>query len=404
MQNRPSTYKTITAPIFWNEKKKKYVCREYVYDSKIVLGEGAFASGFSGSRKVGGVYKILEKEKSTDCIPFAGSTLKKLRSYGLDEGYVLKISPITQANDKETVQSEAKLTAQAKQKIKGQFVNRKVIGPIFVREYSTNFGCLIIPFAKGKTFKKILEEDQPKARLLTLEERIKLALNLMDALSSQVHECGLIHRDLKEENIIIDLETLEVTIIDFGLSMAKDFKTIQSVGTPLFFSPEHILKLQQDEKSDSYTLGKIIGLLFGFAATSFRADTMSEVIDYLKNDTQFDIQFSEPNKPKVDLGDYSKDFEKLLKNMTKSDRSQRFSLQEAKLELLVILKNMINNKSVKEESFSAFLDEKMKELTQRKQAREQSEQLINNPSSLFSIKKPTSNLYAYYDSCTFTCD
>jgi DNA-binding NarL/FixJ family response regulator len=77
-----------------------------------------------------------------------------------------------------------------------------------------------------------------------------------------VHEAGLIHRDLKPQNVMLR-ENDDIVLIDFGLS--KDLNSTQTStrtgmlrGSPYFMSPEQAQGLPVDGRSDLYSLGVII--------------------------------------------------------------------------------------------------------------------------------------------------
>lgn len=78
-----------------------------------------------------------------------------------------------------------------------------------------------------------LEANSFKAGQLYLKVLWQIACGLMD-----IHETGIIHRDIKPNNIRVDKEGI-VKIIDFGLARSReDAKTRSIIGTPVFMAPE----------------------------------------------------------------------------------------------------------------------------------------------------------------------
>jgi serine/threonine protein kinase len=92
---------------------------------------------------------------------------------------------------------------------------------------------------------------------------VKMIDELCDALS-YMHRKQIIHRDLKPENIMVTHNGQNVKIIDFGLSDADSYNAFKTpAGTKIYASPELLAGEHIDSRSDIYSLGVIIGEIYG---------------------------------------------------------------------------------------------------------------------------------------------
>ncbi|HZV71711.1 MAG TPA: AAA family ATPase [Saprospiraceae bacterium] len=102
-----------------------------------------------------------------------------------------------------------------------------------------------------------------------LEDRLKISAQIAHILGL-IHQKNIIHRDLTSDNILINAESLEINIVDFGQSIKIDVKTIhlsnpdQLEGTLSYFSPEQTGRMNRilDYRSDLYSVGVILYELF----------------------------------------------------------------------------------------------------------------------------------------------
>jgi serine/threonine protein kinase len=77
----------------------------------------------------------------------------------------------------------------------------------------------------------------------------------------EAHGLGVIHRDLKPQNIMVDEEG-NARIMDFGIARSLKTKGITAagvmIGTPEYMSPEQVEGKEVDQRSDIYSLGVIL--------------------------------------------------------------------------------------------------------------------------------------------------
>lgn len=132
--------------------------------------------------------------------------------------------------------------------------------------------CLVMSYYSGETLKSLLYAHA-KLPILSLQQKMTIFLHSCQVVN-RLHQCGLMHLDLKPANFIVK-PNFEVVLIDFGLSdfgvsdaMAKNdslnCKTY-TAGTPAYMSPEQFRGQPVDKFSDYYSLGVIwYELLMGY--------------------------------------------------------------------------------------------------------------------------------------------
>jgi eukaryotic-like serine/threonine-protein kinase len=102
--------------------------------------------------------------------------------------------------------------------------------------------------------------DKVRERPLPVEEALDIAAQIAAGLQ-EAHSQGVVHRDIKPRNILINRQGL-VKITDFGLAqVAGRSKLTQSgvtLGTPLYMSPEQIEGRLTDRRSDIWSLGVVL--------------------------------------------------------------------------------------------------------------------------------------------------
>jgi len=119
---------------------------------------------------------------------------------------------------------------------------------------------------------------------LPSERAIEIAIQLCVGLSA-IHNAGILHRDFKPANVIIDSKG-KARITDFGIAgLAEEVKKDSlRVGTPAYMSPEQIRGKDVSVKSDIYALGLVLYEIFT-GKQAFSADSISDLIRKHQSET-----------------------------------------------------------------------------------------------------------------------
>lgn len=112
---------------------------------------------------------------------------------------------------------------------------------------------LVMRYMRGGSLRRRMH-----GRPLPLDEVVRIVDRLAPALD-KAHARGVIHRDLKPDNVLFD-EDGEPYLSDFGIArMAEATHTMTIVGTPAYMSPEQVQGDQKlDGRSDTYALGVML--------------------------------------------------------------------------------------------------------------------------------------------------
>jgi tetratricopeptide (TPR) repeat protein len=129
---------------------------------------------------------------------------------------------------------------------------------------------ITMEFVEGQDLASRIEERQK----YTPEEAVKILRQVCAALEA-AHAEGVVHRDLKPQNIMLDASG-RVCVMDFGLARSMEATGMTQagtvMGTPAYMSPEQAKGVPADERSDLYSLAIIFyQMLTG--EVPFKADT-----------------------------------------------------------------------------------------------------------------------------------
>ena len=116
---------------------------------------------------------------------------------------------------------------------------------------------VLMEYIDGRTLTEFLSEKP------SLKERKKIFSQLLETLS-YLHKKGIVHNDLKPDNILVKHTGNSLALIDFGLSDNDAHFRLKHPGcTEEFAAPELKKSHISDVRSDIYSIGKLMGLLFG---------------------------------------------------------------------------------------------------------------------------------------------
>jgi tetratricopeptide (TPR) repeat protein/predicted Ser/Thr protein kinase len=147
---------------------------------------------------------------------------------------------------------------------------------------------------EGQTLRQLLRERRP-----TLQEAIEIAVASGEALSV-AHELGVIHRDIKTDNIMVTGNG-EVKVMDFGLAKMADASILtkegEIMGTVAYMSPQQATGEPIDHRSDIFSLGVVLyELLTG--QRPFTGDQEIAVVFSLLNEEPMGIRELAPEVPR----------------------------------------------------------------------------------------------------------
>lgn len=135
---------------------------------------------------------------------------------------------------------------------------------------------------EGRTLQQKLEEEGP----LPAAEVLVIGIQLAEALD-YAHEKGVIHRDVKADNIVVTGRDGRVKLTDFGIARLRQARSTAEptdesiVGTPNYMAPEQVRGEAVDGRADLYALGVLMYRLFSgrlpFARRSTR-DTLQAIL------------------------------------------------------------------------------------------------------------------------------
>jgi len=185
----------------------------------------------------------------------------------LDRPVAIKLLPPGQASD---AQLRERFLREARNAARLSHPN---IIPIHAVDDAGGFVYYVMAFVDGETLAQRVRSRGP----LASSEGTRVFREAAWALA-HAHTQGLVHRDVKPDNILLERGSGRVLVADFGIAAAIGAASADGVsGTPEFMSPEQALGRDLDARSDIYALGATAYYAFS-GRLPFEGKTATEIL------------------------------------------------------------------------------------------------------------------------------
>ena len=154
---------------------------------------------------------------------------------------------------------------------------------------------LAMEFIPGESLQQRLDRTGP----LEVPEIVRFGRQIAEGLAA-AHATGLIHRDIKPGNVLIEGGDKGVKITDFGLARAADDASLTQsgvlAGTPMYMAPEQANGGTLDHRTDLFSLGSVLYVM-ATGRPPFRASTTYAVLKRVVEENPRPIRDVIPETP-----------------------------------------------------------------------------------------------------------
>jgi eukaryotic-like serine/threonine-protein kinase len=131
-----------------------------------------------------------------------------------------------------------------------------ILSPYAIEEHD-GLPCLVFPLIRGRNLQEKIDADGP----VPLKAALRIAAEVAEGLAA-AHDKGLIHRDMKPSNVLLEGPTERVRLADFGLVWTADEFDLSRdgtlCGTPRYMAPEQARGEACSTATGLFSLGSII--------------------------------------------------------------------------------------------------------------------------------------------------
>ena len=137
-----------------------------------------------------------------------------------------------------------------------QLQHPNIVTVFAVRRLHSGGLALVMQLVPGSTLKQVIQRESPLA-----SDRVERIVRDVAGALSYAHARGVVHRDVKPENIFIEDGTGRALLADFGIARSDEHESMTltgtALGTPFYMSPEQVEGGTLDGRSDLYSLGLV---------------------------------------------------------------------------------------------------------------------------------------------------
>jgi serine/threonine protein kinase len=280
------------------------------------------------------------------------------RDIELDRIVALKVLPAAVASDQQRMRrfiQEAKAASS---------LNHQNIITIYEIGETDSTRFIATEFIDGVTLRQ-----QLKRLRLSLSETLEIGIQIATGLAA-AHEAGIVHRDVKPENVMLRNRDGFVKLLDFGLVKLTETSTTTTdteaptralvntdagtvMGTVLYMSPEQARGKSVDERTDIWSLGVILYEMVT-GVVPFRGESSADVIASIVRTNPDQITQRAPDTPAK--------LEEIILKALEKDREERYQTVKDLLVDLRKLKKRIDFETETERSFTPDRDHLSKSL------------------------------------------
>jgi predicted anti-sigma-YlaC factor YlaD len=167
--------------------------------------------------------------------------------------------------------------------------------PILAVHSGGSLPYLVMPYVACESLQQRLDQDGP----LSIVDILRIGVQVARGLAA-AHAQGLIHRDVKPANILLEKGVNRALLTDFGLARAADDASLTRsgviAGTPQFMSPEQARGESIDPRSDLFSLGSVLYTMCAGRAP-FRAETSYGILRRVTDDAPRPLRDIRPEIP-----------------------------------------------------------------------------------------------------------
>lgn len=203
---------------------------------------------------------------------------------------------------------------------------------------------LTMQYVPGHSLQHRVDENGP----LSVEEILRIGLQAASGLAA-AHSHGLVHRDVKPSNILLE-DTVERAILtDFGLARAMDDASLTQTGiiagTPHYMSPEQASGGDIDARSDLFSLGAVLYFM-STGHPPFRAASALAVLHRICREPHRPVRYWNKDVPD-ELAD-------IIDQLLEKKPSRRLASAEEVRQRLASLLSQVQQFGLGRRSFSAW--------------------------------------------------